>query len=331
MSEKQAKPARFIGLDVHKHYLVAVGVNPEREVVYGPRRVALAQLAAWRNNTLTKEDAVVLEMSTNSYELHDRLLAQVHSVTIVHPPHVKLITQAQVKTDRKAAHNLAVLHAVGLLKGVWVPDQAGRDLRAVVAQRAKLVKLATQAKNRLQAVLHRLHLGLPPSGGLFTPENRAWWLQLPLSKLAAVRLRSDLATLDFAQAQIKRLEAVLIEAAGEDERMPLLIQLPGIGLISAITLLAAIGPIERFSEPAQLVGYAGLGDEFTTAANCCGAAASPNRGGATSGLPQLKQPILRSGFIPTGEPSSNALSPAWGPAKRLWPLRVNCWWPSGTS
>ena len=41
--------------------------------------------------------------------------------------------------------------------------------------------------------------------------------------------------------------------------MPLLIQLPGIGLLSAMTLLAAIGDITRFPTARQLVGYAGMG------------------------------------------------------------------------
>ena len=43
------------------------------------------------------------------------LLPHVHSVTLVHPPHVKLITRAQVMTDKIAALILARLHAVGLL------------------------------------------------------------------------------------------------------------------------------------------------------------------------------------------------------------------------
>jgi hypothetical protein len=38
-----------------------------------------------------------------------------------------------------------------------------------------------------------------------------------------------------------------------------LIQLPGISTLSALTILAAIGEIERFETPKKLVGYAGLG------------------------------------------------------------------------
>jgi hypothetical protein len=41
--------------------------------------------------------------------------------------------------------------------------------------------------------------------------------------------------------------------------LPLLVQIPGISLITALTLLAAIGPILRFPSPKKLVGYAGFG------------------------------------------------------------------------
>jgi transposase len=164
-----------------------------------------------------------------------------------------------VMTDRKAALILAQLHAARLLPAVWVPTLEGRDLRALVAQRAKMVKLSTQAKNRLHAILHRHRLGLPEEGGVFAPENRDWWQNLPLSAVEKVRLNSDLSTLEFAQAQIALLEEGFRTAAAQDERLPLLVQLPGISLISAVTLLAVIGDIRRFPAAKYLVGYAGLG------------------------------------------------------------------------
>jgi transposase len=259
MSPNEVSPTRFIGLDVHKHYLVAAGVDRDQNEVLAPRRVPLTQLERWVQQHLTHQDAVVLEMSTNSFQLYDDLVEHVHSVTLVHPPHVALITQAQVKVDRQAARKLAKLHAAKLLPAVWVPRPEQRDVRALVAQRAKMVRLATQAKNRLHALLHRRRLGLPDQGGLFSPENRSWWLDLPLSPLEKVRLQSDLSSLDFAQAQIAQLEEGFKAVAAQDERMPLLVQLPGISLISGVTLLAAIGDIRRFATPQKLVGYAGLG------------------------------------------------------------------------
>ena len=60
-------PTRFFGLDIHKEYFVAVGVNPQREVVFGPQRVSNYQLDDWVARVLTTQDAVALEMTTNTY------------------------------------------------------------------------------------------------------------------------------------------------------------------------------------------------------------------------------------------------------------------------
>lgn len=258
MSSNKPLPSRFIGLDVHKHYLIAIGVNAELNQVLGPQRVQLSRLEMWMRKTLTHQDAVVLEMTTNAFQLYDDLLPHTHSVTLVHPPHVKLITRAQVITDKKAALILARFHAVGLLPPVWVPPNEVRDHRALLAQRSKMVRLRTQAKNRLHAVLHRHHI-LPLDGDIFSLTARSWWLGLPISSLERVRVQTDLNTLIFAQSQIDLLEKALVELAAQDERVILLVQLPGISIITALTLLAAIGDIRRFPSAKHLVGYAGLG------------------------------------------------------------------------
>ncbi len=258
-----SKAVRFIGLDIHKAYLVAIGVDRELQTVFGPHKVTWGQFDRWRRKHLTPHDAIVLEMTVNSYRVYDALVKHVHSVAIVHVPAVRAITQAEVKTDRKAAHTLAQLHAAGLLKSIWVPPQDVRDLRAIIAQRQRSVRLGTQAKNRLHAVLHRHHLGLPEEGGLFAPENQAWWEALPVSPLEQVRIQDDWATLEYAQAQKERLEAHIHKLAGQDARVPLLVQIPGIGVLNAMTILGAVGDIRRFAKAKKLVGYAGLGSRVS--------------------------------------------------------------------
>lgn len=259
MSQEAPVPNRWIGLDGHKYYLVAGGVDAQLTHVLGPQRVQLSRLDSWVHKTLTPLDSVALEMSTNSFELYDEISPFVHSMILVHPPHVDLIARAQVKTDKKSAFTLARLHAVGLLSSVWVPPQEVRDHRALVSQRTKMVRLSTQAKNRLHAVLHRHHLPLPDEGGLFDALNRDWWLSLDLSSIEHIRIQSDLDTLDFAQTQIAHLEEAILLVAIHDERVLFLIQLPGIGLTTALTLLAAIGDEGRFPTAKHLVGYSGLG------------------------------------------------------------------------
>jgi transposase len=250
---------RFIGLDIHKAYFVAVGVDASKRVVFGPQTVPNSELEAWVEKYLLPSDQVVMEMTVNTYLFYDCIVPFVHSVIAVHPPNVALVTQVKVKTDKKAALALAQLLAAGLLEGVWIPPEPVRQLRAVIAQREKMVRLSTQAKNRLSSLLHRRHLIFEPEGSKFSPDQREWWLSLPLSELERLIVLSDLQTLAFAEAQIETIEKALKVEAARDPRVPLLTQLPGVAMLTALTILSAIGTIERFEDSAHLVGYAGLG------------------------------------------------------------------------
>lgn len=253
------KLSRYIGLDVHKYYLIAIAVDGDLNKVYGPQRVELSQLEKWIKKTITKGDAVVFEMTANAWQIHDELLPYAYSVTVVHPPHVALIVRAQVMNDKIAAMQLARLHAKGLLVGIWVPPQEIRDLRTLTAQRQKMVELKTQAKCRLQSTLHRYHILPPEDVKLFSDENEPWWKELPVSILEKVRIESDLATLAFAEGQIQSLEKRMAEWGAKETDVTRMMQITGIGLITAVTLMAAIGDIQRFPSASQLVGYSGLG------------------------------------------------------------------------
>jgi transposase len=180
------------------------------------------------------------------------------SVTVVHPPHVALITRSQVMNDKIAASILARLLAKGLLVGIWVPPQEIRELRGLVAQRQKMTRLATQAKNRLHAVIQRHHLK-PPLGNPFAKTNNGWWLALALGKLEKMNLQSDLETLQFAEQQEVRIQKEMTGIAAESEEIGRLLHISGFGVITAVTVYAAIGDISRFVEPKKLVGYAGMG------------------------------------------------------------------------
>ncbi len=254
-----SSPTRFIGLDIHKKYFVAAGVDRKLNPVLGVHEAPMRSLERWARKHLNSNDAVVLEMTTNTYVVYDTLKPIVGSVTVVHPPHVALIVRAQVKTDKKAAQTLAQLHAAGLLPGVWIPPIEVRQQRALVAHRRKMVKLASIAKCRLHALAHRHGFDLPPAFEPFSEEMQEWWKALKLHPFERQCMLSDLATLEFARTQTKEIEAALYEQIAGDPRAPLLVQVTGIGLLTAITILSAIGDISHFPTAKQLVGYAGLG------------------------------------------------------------------------
>ncbi len=87
------------------------------------------------------------------------------------------------------------------------------------------------------------------------------------------------------------------------EDVPLLLQMTGIGLVSAMTILSAIGDITRFPTPKQLVGYAGLG-------------AGVHRSGQTA----RSGPITKSG---RGELRTTLIQVAWA-ATRYSPYWRDC-------
>ena len=84
-------------------------------------------------------------------------------------------------------------------------------------------------------------------------------MALGLGKLERLNMQSDLETLRFAQAQQLRLTSIMEEMANQQEQITCLLQLPGFGVVTAVTIWAAIGDIHRFADAQHLVGYAGLG------------------------------------------------------------------------
>ena len=252
---------RYVGLDVHKHYVMVGAVNRVQEMVLPPRKVSLAEFEGWAKKHLRPTDEVVLEATTNAWYLHDLLEPLVARVVVCHPPQVKLIAAAVVKTDKKDTMTLAKLLAVGMIPAVWVPPLHVRELRALISHRQRLIAQQTRLKNRLQSLLHRHHL-VPPGGKLFGAANHPWWLGLSLNSSEKLRLRQDLILLDQLDPLISEVEDELNRLSLAEpwaELVPYLLQLPGIGLITAMTILSAIGEIERFPTAKKLVGYAGLG------------------------------------------------------------------------
>jgi transposase len=77
-----------------------------------------------------------------------------------------------------------------------------------------------------------------------------------------LRVHHDLETLDHLAHQITEVNASLAHLSvcvPWSEDVPFLLQMPGIGLVSAMTILSASGDITHFPTAKQLVGYAGLG------------------------------------------------------------------------
>ena len=118
-------------------------------------------------------------------------------------------------------------------------------------------------------MLHRHNL-VPPAGRAFADDNRTSWPKLALPSSEKLRLRQDWSLIEQLNLLIKEVEVELSHLSVSPhwvELVPFLIQLPGIGLLTAMTILSAIGDISRFASAKKLVGFAGLGGRIHASGN----------------------------------------------------------------
>ena len=99
--EWKTSEVRYIGLDVHKQYITVGGMNKEQEIVLRPRNVEMERFKRWAQENLRKTDEVVLEATTNTWDVYDTIVPLVKRVVVAHPAEVKQIANSRVKTDNQ--------------------------------------------------------------------------------------------------------------------------------------------------------------------------------------------------------------------------------------
>ena len=251
---------RYVALDIHKHYCVIAGVDREGRVLLPPVRVEHADLEAWLKKKLHSYDQVVIESTTNAWHVHDLLEPLVERVVVANPIKVKQIATARVKTDIRDTLILARLLAANLVPDVWVPPMHVRQMRQLLSQRRQLVETHTQILNRMHSVAHRHHLK-HERGKRFNEKTIGWQKDACLSGMEQFQLSLEMENKDYIEKQIERISQAVRKLCHQKpwvESMTYLMQLPGFGVITAMTVLAAIGEIERFETPKHLASYSGL-------------------------------------------------------------------------
>lgn len=248
---------RFFGLDLHKKYATICGISQQGEVVLKEDRLPLEQLPAWAADTLTSQDEVALEASTNTWWAYDCLAARAGRVVVVNPIKTRLIAQARISTDELSAEALARLLQSNFVCEVWVPEERTRGYRQLISHRIRLAQEGTRLKNRIHATLHRQQIR-SPYGNLFGRAGRAWLRKLELPEMERLLLRQNLDLLKSSEEALAEVDQLLARLAQEDQRVPILMQIPGINIFSSLAILAEIGEIGRFPSAKKLSSYAGL-------------------------------------------------------------------------
>lgn len=249
--------ARYVGVDIHKQYAVVVGVNRDQDVVLPSERVSMARLDAWCAQHLSMRDAVVIEVTTNTWAVVELLEQYAGQVVVANPYKTKLIAEAQIKNDKVDALALACLLAANFISKVWIPTPQVRQWRQLARHRGRLRRQCTQAKNRLHQLLQTHNLQ-SSERDLFTAAGRAWMARQSLPQVELTIARQLLAQVDFSEEQIKECAQQIACLAHDDARIARLMQITGVGLYTAFSIVAVLGDITRFPSASKLSGYVGL-------------------------------------------------------------------------
>lgn len=252
---------RFLGLDVSKETIqVAMAETDGTVTEYG----SIANDSGSVRRLVQKlgqgaELISAYEAGPTGYRLHRGLVQLGVRSQVIPPSLMPKRPGDRVKTDRRDAVQLARLLRSGDLTPLWIPDEAQESLRDLVRARddARVDSLRLSKFLLRQGARAPLSVRRPWSAG-----HQAWLNSLTFKDVAArVTFDDYLSEVRAAGERVRRLEAALVECAGEGPQRDLLKALQGlrgVGFLTAVTIVAEVGDLRRFQRAAQLMAYAGL-------------------------------------------------------------------------
>lgn len=245
-----------IGMDVHQRYcqvaLLEDDSTEPKELRLNTERAELEEFAREHEGA-----RVAFEASRNHRFVYECLEDHLE-VSVANPAKTGLIGDQAVKNDRLDAKRLAVLLRADALPTSYVPPDEVRDARKLVRHRRSLVEDRTAAKNRVKAVL--AERGVTYTGDVSSQQGREFLAdeELPLSAADRQVIEADLAVIETVDEQLDDLTRELEQIAVSWEDPQLMMTVPGIGPVIAVTIKAEVGEFERFDHKTEVVSYAGL-------------------------------------------------------------------------
>jgi len=269
MTETDRQPknevaALAVGLDAHSEKLVfsffLKGADEASHQCIRRRTVHIADLETFAAKNIRPQDITVLEASTNSFSIAERMERIGLTAHVVGSEAVAAYAKRYHITDEVDADNLARYYMSGRAEIVWKPDPQSRQWRDIFFGYRNARKDKVRTSNRVwgfcsghglkkiskskfngsvEAVVEHM-------SGLALGEADKWTLHLLIEDW-----RHALQT----HATYKRKMA---EIAASSPEMLKLMQILGLNLVVSFALVAFIGDITRFGTYKKLVAYVGL-------------------------------------------------------------------------
>jgi transposase len=268
-----------VGCDLHdRSMLLKVGIGMEQPheksfVNDADGRLSMVEyLMQFARKNGSSRIVFVYEASGQGYGLYDLLRSYGIECYVLSPTHLpKTAKGKRLKTDARDAQMLFEQARGYVLAGndlpiVWTPPQTLRDDRELVRFRLETAEACTRIKLQIFSMLKRYGKPTPH----WFHKNRSWtrvfvkWLKEQADRMPPVVspvLHELIARFEILHQQITELDRHLRHLAKTpryEQAVNRLRELPGVGLITALTFLTEMGDLSRFHNRREVAAYLGL-------------------------------------------------------------------------
>src|SRR5712692_4357929 len=259
--------AKYIGLDVHQATISATVLDSTGKLVMESILETKAATLLQFIHGLRGSLHVTFEEGTCAAWLHDLLKPHVTQV-LVSDPRKNALLKVGNKSDRIDSRKLAELLRSNLLRSVYHENTGIRTVKELARSYMTITRDLTRVMVRLKALYRSW--AIPCAGQqVYAPRYRAEWLAKITE--AGVRRRAELyyQQLDALRSLHQQARQELLAEGRKHSATKLLRQIPSIGPIRAVLLVALIQTPHRFRTKRQLWPYSGLALETRNSGEYC--------------------------------------------------------------
>lgn len=258
----------YLGIDIHlKNWRVTILVDDTyfNTISMDPSADCMSKYL--RKNFPGGNYFSAYEAGFCGYSVHRALHEKGIQNIIVNPADIPTTDkEKKQKEDSRDSRKIAYSLRSGQLEAIYIPSKATEELRSFVRHRKTIVKDIARNKARIKSFLYAQGIEIPEQ---YISASNYWSLNFT-KWLSSVRLTTEYghtALLNTVNT-VEQLRQTLLKANrdlraiakndGYAQIVKYLTSVPGIGLISAMTIISEIEDINRFENINQLCSYVGL-------------------------------------------------------------------------
>jgi transposase len=174
-------------------------------------------------------------------------------VHIAHPKKIQLIAKSTKKTDYEDARTLANLLHSGFFPEAHKTSEDMYQLRLLLRERTFIVQYRTSVKNQLHGITTTQGLHLIPGGNPLHKKGKDGIMASDNFVLKELHLLSE-----DLEKRIERFDQKLSEEVKKYPEAKILQSVPGVGLVTSLTVIAEVDDFKRFKTGERLTSFAGL-------------------------------------------------------------------------